>query len=105
MDWNKVAPRHWLYPLTARFGWTSRRRRGTKRTYRPEIESILEQRIMPAGNLTLVPSLLALAPNSPIGVGATPDSILATHLDNSGTPYLLAANYYGNTISVLQADQ
>ncbi len=71
-------------------------------SYRPEIDAYLEERIVMAGNLTVLPSLLVPGPGSPVSVGNTPDSILATHLDNTSTPYLLVANYYGNTISVLQ---
>jgi hypothetical protein len=101
MNWKLVSLEHWLRPLT---GYRSRPRPSRpRRSYRPEIDS-LEQRILMAGNLTVLPSLLAPAPGSPIAVGSTPDSILAARLDNSGTPYLVAANYYGNSISVLRGD-
>lgn len=39
-----------------------------------------------------------------VGVGATPDAVFDASLDNLGTHYLLAANYYGNSITVLQDD-
>lgn len=44
------------------------------------------------------------AAGSPLAVGSIPDAVLATELDESGTPYLLVANYADNTISVLRGN-